>query len=72
LVARSVTVLTNVVLFDADATAEEKKSEPVQPPIEIDGLTPCYVHEIMSIANKLLGTYVFLSLLNEFRKSSEA
>jgi len=39
-VAKSVTVLTNAVLFVADPTLVEKYREPVQPPIDTRALTP--------------------------------
>ena len=39
-VARSVTVLTNAVLFSADPTLAEKYREPLQPPTVTRALTP--------------------------------
>ena len=42
--AKSVTVLTNAVLFSADPTLDEKYREPVQPPIDMRALTPYMRH----------------------------
>jgi hypothetical protein len=36
-----VTVFTKAVRFSGVETCEEKKREPVQPPIETLGFTPC-------------------------------
>ena len=38
--AKSITVLTNAVLFSADPTLVEKYCEPVHPPIDMKALTP--------------------------------